>query len=174
MPNTFIKVFLVVLLFFGAFTVIAKNIPSTPSLPPEEEKFDLAAIKTKQDLAMVGQKIFFGKGQCALCHSIEPSVASRCPPLKGYGGKLTRTFLYESLTQPEAFIYLDYTSDPPEPFSAQMPPIHKAPISLTENELLAVIAFVQTLGGKITVDPSELTRFAASADVSREAGDGAK
>jgi len=169
MRNTFLKVCLVVLLFFGAFAVVAKSIPSAPSLPPEEAPFDVAAIKTKQDIAMAGQKIFFGKGQCALCHSIEPSASSRCQPLRGIGEKLTRDALYESLTNPEAFIYLDYSSDPPKPFSARMPQVTKPPIGLTENELLAVVAFLQTLGGEITMDPSELTRLTKVA-ASRRAG----
>ena len=158
MRNTFLKVFLVVLLFFAAFAVVAKSIPSAPSLPPEETPFDVAAITTKQDIAMAGQKVFFGKGQCALCHSIEPSVSSRCPPLRGIGGKLTRNALYESLVKPDAFIYLDYSSDPPKPFSARMPQVTKPPIGLSENETLAVVAFLQTLGGEITVAPSELIR----------------
>lgn len=158
MQHTFLKVFLVVLLFFGAFAVVAKSIPSTPSLPPEEAPFEAAEIKTRQDLAMAGQKIFFGKGQCALCHSIKPNASSRCPPLQGIGAKLTRAALYESLTKPDAFIYLDYSADPPQPFSARMPQITRPPIGLTENEALAVVAFLQTLGGDITVDPSELTK----------------
>lgn len=170
MRNTFLKAFMVVLLFFGAFAVVAKSIPSTPSLPPEETLFEVAAIKTKQDIAMAGQKIFFGKGQCALCHSIEPSASYRCPPLRGIGAKLTRDALYESLTKPEAFIYLDYSSDPPKPFSARMPQVTKPPIGLTENESLAVVAFLQTLGGEITVDPSELTSPTPVA-ASQRAGD---
>ena len=156
MKSNFIKVLLVVIVFLGAFSLIAKGVPSVPSLPPAEEKFDLAKIKTKQDLAMIGQKIFFGKGKCALCHSIEKSATSRCPPLKGVGKKLKREFLYTTMTQPEDFIYMDYTASPPEGFAAQMPAINKPPIGLNENEMLAVIAFLQTLGGKITVDPSEL------------------
>ena len=59
------------------------------SLPPAEEKFDIATVKTPTDMAAIGQKIFFSKGQCALCHSIGPSESARCPDLKGIGAKLS-------------------------------------------------------------------------------------
>src|SRR2546426_2375718 len=77
------------------------------SMPPAVEKFDVASIKDKKELASIGQKIFFGKGQCALCHTIGTGEG-RCPDLKGIGSKLTRDFMYESLTQPQAYVYMDY------------------------------------------------------------------
>ena len=85
-------------------------VPQMASLPPAEEKFDIARVKTPTDMAAIGQTIFFSKGQCALCHSIGPSESARCPDLKGIGAKLAREFLYESLTHPQAYIYLDYPS----------------------------------------------------------------
>ena len=52
-------------------------------------KGDIATVKTPADMAAIGQKIFFSKGQCALCHSIGPSESARCPDLKGIGAKLS-------------------------------------------------------------------------------------
>ena len=145
--------FLVVILL--AFVWLSFSIPQKISLPPEREAFDASMIKTKADVVKVGQKLFFSKGQCALCHSIGPSHAARCPDLEGVGGKLKREFLYESLTQPESFIYKDYHQSPPKPFPATMPAINKPPVDLSESQLLAVIAFVESLGGKVTVEPEE-------------------
>jgi mono/diheme cytochrome c family protein len=160
-----------VLLFFS---YIAFSIPSRPSLPPEEGKINFAEVKTKDDLVSLGQKIFFGKGQCALCHSIGPSETARCPNLAGIGAKLSREFIYESLTQPSQYIYKQYEFSPAKPFAAQMPQINKPPIGLSENELLAVIAFVQSTGGReyVTVDPSELVKPAAQVLVA--SGDASK
>ncbi len=162
-----------VLLFFS---YIAYSIPSRPSLPPEEGKIDFNEVKTKQDLVSLGQKIFFSKGQCALCHSIGHSETARCPDLQGVGAKLSREFIYESLTQPDAFIYKQYEFSPPKPFAARMPQINKPPIGLNENEILAVIAFVQSTSGSeyVTVDPSELVqpaedRLMATGDSARGA-----
>ena len=96
--------------------------------------------------------------QCALCHSIGPSESARCPDLKGIGAKLSREFIFESLTQPQAYIYLDYRHEgPPKEYPARMPYINKNPIGLTKNEILSVIAFLQQMSGEpISVSPSEL------------------
>ena len=148
-----------VLIVLGTFSLVALSVPQMASLPPAEENFDVASIKTANDMAMIGQKIFFSKGQCALCHSIGPSESARCPDLKGIGAKLSREFIYESLTQPQAYIYLDYRHEgPPKDYPARMPHINKNPIGLSNNEILSVIAFLQQMSGEpITVSLSEIT-----------------
>jgi mono/diheme cytochrome c family protein len=147
-----------VMIVLGIFSLISLSVPQMASLPPAEETFDVASIKTASDMAAIGQKIFFSKGQCALCHSIGPSESARCPDLKGIGAKLTREFIYESLTRPQAYIYLDYRHEgPPKEYPARMPYINKNPIGLTKNEILSVIAFLQQMSGEpITVSPSEI------------------
>ena len=147
--------FLFLVVILSAFVWLSFSIPQKISLPPEKEVFDASMIKTKADVVKVGQKLFFSKGQCALCHSIGPSHTARCPDLEGIGGKLKREFIYESLTQPGAYIYKDYHQSPPKRFPATMPEINKPPVDLSESQLLAVIAFTQSLGGKVTVAPAE-------------------
>ncbi len=164
----FLRVVGFVVIVLGTFALVALGVPQMASLPPAEEKFDVANIKTAADMAAIGQKIFFSKGQCALCHSIGPSESARCPDLKGIGAKLSREFIYESLTQPQAYIYLDYRHEgPPKEYPARMPYINKNPIGLTKNEILSVIAFLQQMSGEpITVSPSEIeapTQAAAAA-----------
>ena len=163
----FIRVVAFVAIVLGGFTLVALGVPQMASMPPAVEKFDVASIKEKKDLAAIGQKIFFSKGQCALCHSIGPSESARCPDLKGIGAKLTREFMYESLTQPQAYIYLDYRhGGPPKQYPARMPFINKNPIGLTNNEILSVIAFLQEMSGEpITVSPSEITQPTRTAAV---------
>jgi mono/diheme cytochrome c family protein len=154
----FVRVVGFVAIVLGLFSLVALAVPQMASLPPAEEKFDLATVKTPADLAAIGQKIFFSKGQCALCHSIGPSESARCPDLKGIGAKLRKEFIYESLTQPQAYIYLDYRHEgPPKEYPARMPYINKNPIGLTKNEILSVIAFLQQMSGEpISVSLSEL------------------
>ncbi len=154
----FVRVVGFTIIVLGAFVLISVGIPQMPSLPPAVEEFNLAEINTSKDLAAMGQKIFFSKGQCALCHSIGPSELARCPDLKGVGAKLRREFLYESLTQPEAYTYMDFRHDGvPKEYPATMPHINKNPIALSENEILAVIAFLQQMSGEpVTVNVSEL------------------
>ena len=160
---SFVRVIGVVAIVLGIFTLIALSIPQMASLPPVEEKFDIATVKTPTDMATIGQKIFFSKGQCALCHTIGPSESARCPDLKGIGAKLSREFLFESLTQPQAYIYLDYRHEGvAKEYPAKMPYINKNPIGLSRNEILSVIAFLQQMSGEpISVTVAELDAPAA-------------
>ena len=138
-----------VAMVLGTFSLIALGVPQMASLPPAIETFDLAEVKSPSDLAAIGQKIFFSKGQCALCHSIGPSESSRCPDLNGIGAKLAPEFIYESLTQPQAYIYLDFRhATKPEEYPARMPHIDKDPIGLTKPEIYSVIAFLQKMSGE--------------------------
>ena len=155
---TFLRVIGFVAIVLGLFTLVALSVPQMASLPPVEEKFDIATVKTPTDMATIGQKIFFSKGQCALCHTIGPSESARCPDLKGIGAKLSREFMFESLTQPQAYIYLDYRHEGvAKEYPARMPYINKNPIGLSRNEILSVIAFLQQMSGEpISVTVAEL------------------
>ncbi|MDH5428163.1 MAG: cytochrome c [Nitrospirota bacterium] len=145
----FIRVVGFVAMVLGTFSLIALGVPQMASLPPAIETFDLAEVKSPNDLAAIGQKIFFSKGQCALCHSIGPSESARCPDLNGIGAKLAPEFIYESLTQPQAYIYLDFRhATKPEEYPARMPHIDKDPIGLTKPEIYSVIAFLQKMSGE--------------------------
>jgi mono/diheme cytochrome c family protein len=174
MKGYFLKVVIFVAGLLSAFVLMARSIPQQDSQPPAKEAFDVTAIKTKADLVDAGQQIFFGKGQCALCHSIGPSAGARCPDLKGFGAKLSREFIYESLITPDRYLYMDYTISPPKKFPATMPPINKPPIGLSEPELLAVVSFLQRQGGEVTVEPGELTAFLPVAEAQGDAEMGRK
>ena len=147
--SQFLRVLAFVIIVLGTFSLIALSVPQMASLPPAIETFDIAKVKTPDDLAGIGQKIFFSKGQCALCHSIGPSESARCPDLKGIGAKLSPEFIYESLTDPQAYIYLDFRHEGvPEEYPARMPHINKNPIALSKQEIYSVIAFLQKMSGE--------------------------
>ncbi len=150
-----LKVAAVVGVFLFAYSYVGYQVPQKIGLPPEKKELDLTKIKTSDDMVQIGQEIFYSKGQCALCHAIGAGHG-RCPNLAGVGGRLTREFIYETLTKPEAYVKLDYDSAKPVEYSAEMPIINKPPIGLSEEEMLTVIAFVQSNGGKVTVTPEEL------------------
>ncbi|MDD9821132.1 MAG: cytochrome c [Nitrospira sp.] len=149
LQSKFLRVMGFVIIVLGTFSLIALGVPQMASLPPAIETFDITKVKTPDDLAGIGQKIFFSKGQCALCHSIGPSESARCPDLKGIGAKLSPEFIYESLTDPQAYIYLDFRhEDVPKEYPARMPHINKNPIALSEQEIYSVIAFLQKMSGE--------------------------
>jgi mono/diheme cytochrome c family protein len=145
----FTRVMGFVIIVLGSFSLIALGVPQMASLPPAIETFDIASVKTPNDLAAIGQKIFFSKGQCALCHSIGPSESARCPDLAGIGAKLAPEFLYESLTSPQSYIYMDFRHEGlPKEYPARMPYINKNPIALSKQEIYSVIAFLQKMSGE--------------------------
>ncbi len=163
----FLRVVGFVVIVLGTFTLIALGVPQMASLPPAIETFDIAEVKTPDDLASIGQKIFFSKGQCALCHSIGPSESARCPDLKGIGAKLAPEFIYESLTDPQAYIYLDFRHEGlPKEYPARMPYIHKNPIALSQQEIYSVISFLQKMSGEpISVKIEDVMNIGKESDV---------
>jgi cytochrome bd-type quinol oxidase subunit 1/mono/diheme cytochrome c family protein len=159
-PKFFRKAMATVCGILIAYIYLSYQIPQQSSLPPKQEDFDPSQIKTPADLVKAGQKIFFGKGQCALCHSIRPTETPRAPDLQGIGAKLTREFIYESLTKPQAYIYMQFGQGGiPRPFPAKMPVITKPPVGLSDPELLSVMAFIQSLGGEVTIQPEEVNNI---------------
>ncbi|HEB71699.1 MAG TPA: c-type cytochrome [Nitrospirae bacterium] len=144
------------------FIWISNSVPQMQSLPPKKVAFDVSNLNTKADLVDAGKKLFFGKAQCALCHSLEHTESPRCPVMKGRGAKRTREYILESMMHPKAVIYKQYeTAGPGKFYPAQMPVINKPPIGLSDTEMLAVVSFIQSLGGKVTVEPSELKALVA-------------
>jgi cytochrome bd-type quinol oxidase subunit 1 len=154
------------------FTYLSYSVPQLVSLPPKKVAFDPTHINTKADLVEAGKKLFFGKAQCALCHPVEQTEAPRAPVMQGLGAKRTREYIYESMIKPQAVIYKQYAVEgPAKPFPSQMPIINKPPVGLSETEMLAVVAFVQSLGGKVTVEPEEVNAL-VPATASEKVGDG--
>ncbi len=163
----FLRVVGFVVIVLGTFTLIALGVPQMASLPPAIETFDITEVKTPDDLASIGQKIFFSKGQCALCHSIGPSESARCPELKGIGAKLAPEFIYESLTEPQAYVYLDFRHEGlPKEYPARMPYIHKNPIALSQQEIYSVISFLQKMSGEpISVKVEDVMNIGKESEV---------
>jgi len=154
-----------------AYAIIGNMIPQIESRPPEE--LQLSEGATPEQLVKAGEQIFYGKGTCALCHSIEPSEAARCPVLGAgslglamgarsedrvkearYQGKAKTgvEYLLESLIDPKAYEV--------EGFPPMMPVINKPPIGLNTAELAAVTAYLQSLqGGKVSVTLKGVAAF---------------
>ncbi|VAX25517.1 hypothetical protein MNBD_NITROSPINAE02-1190 [hydrothermal vent metagenome] len=156
-PKFFGKVAATICGLLLIFVWIGFSVPQMQSLPPKKVAFDPMKINTKADLVNAGKKLFFSKAQCALCHSLEHAESPRAPIMLGRGAKRTREYIYESMIKPKAVIYKQYEMEGPSKFfPAQMPVINKPPVGLSETEMLAVVAFIQSLGGQVTVEPDEI------------------
>jgi mono/diheme cytochrome c family protein len=104
-----------------------------------------------------------GKGLCLTCHTIgQTGGALRFPDLGGIGERAaTRVpgmsdvdYLTQSLYEPMAFIVPG--------FNPGMPLANFPPIGLTDEEILSVIAYLQSLGGTPTVTLQTTHRYNAA------------
>lgn len=133
----------------GLYTYIGQLVPQKEVQPPAETQ--MSEDMTSEDLAQVGLEIAEGKGLCFTCHTIGKSGALRFPDLGGIAttaetrieGMGALKYLAESIYDPNTFIVPG--------FSPGMPVINKPPIGLSDEEIIAVIAYLQSLGGSPTV-----------------------
>jgi hypothetical protein len=106
---------------------------------------------TTADMIKVGRGIMEGKGLCLTCHTIGKTGALRFPDLADVDvraksrvpGLSDVEYFAQSLYEPTAYVVAGF---PPA-----MPPVNKPPIGLTDQEILCVMATLQTLGGTPTV-----------------------
>jgi mono/diheme cytochrome c family protein len=140
---------LLVLATTAFYTYVGQLVPQKEVLPPQETV--IRSDLTTADMVTVGRQIMEGKGLCMTCHTIGRSGALRFPDLDGVAGRAaTRVpglseveYFAQSLYAPDTFIVSG--------FNPGMPVINKPPIGLTDQEILCVIAYLQTLGGTATV-----------------------
>ena len=151
------KVFLQVLFFNVAliafFLYVGNSIPQTRKDPPKE--LELSTEMSKDDFIKAGEQVFYGKGTCALCHPIGEH-GERCPDLAGVGERAAARvkedsykgtaesgpeYLVESLHNPAVYVV--------EGYQPSMPALGR---QLNDLEMVAVVSFLESLGGEVTVD----------------------
>ena len=133
----------------GFYTYVGQMVPQKEVQPPKETA--IAGEMNTADMVKIGQEIMSGKGLCLTCHTVGKTGALRFPDLGGIAERAkTRVqgmsdveYLAQSLYEPLAFVVPGF---PPA-----MPPMNQPPFSLTDPEILCVIAALQTLGGTPTV-----------------------
>jgi mono/diheme cytochrome c family protein len=131
------------------YTYVGQLVPQKEVHPPAEVA--LSKDMPPEEMVRVGQEIMNGKGLCFTCHTVGKSGVLRFPDLDGIGGRAASRipglsdvdYLAQSIYEPDKFIVPG--------FNPGMPVINKPPIGLTDDEILAVIAYLQSLGGKTSV-----------------------
>ncbi len=144
-----IRIGALVLATTGFYAYVGQMVPQKEVQPPQETV--LASDMTTADMVKVGREIMEGKGLCLTCHTIGKTGALRFPDLEGVDARAKSRvpglsdveYLAQSMYEPAAFVVPGF---PPA-----MPPVNKPPIGLTDQEILCVIASLQTLGGTPTV-----------------------
>src|SRR6185295_5566199 len=133
----------------GFYAYVGQMVPQKEVQPPAE--IVLRTDLTTADMVKVGREIMEGKGLCFTCHTIGKSGALRFPDLAGVAARAkTREpgftdidYFAQAMYEPNAFIVPG--------FNPGMPTINKPPIGLSDQEILCVMAYLQSLGGTPTV-----------------------
>jgi hypothetical protein len=144
-----VRIGALVLATTGFYAYVGQMVPQKEVQPPKETA--LGSEMTTADMAKVGREIMEGKGICLTCHTLGKTGALRFPDLGGIGAKAGSRvpglsdveYFAQSMYEPTAFVVPGF---PPA-----MPPVNQPPIGLTDQEILCVIAALQTLGGTPTV-----------------------
>jgi hypothetical protein len=148
-PHT-LRVGTLVIAATSFYTYVGQMVPQKEVQPPQETV--IRADLTTADMAKVGREIMDSKGLCFTCHTIGKTEGPlRFPDLAGVDERAkTRVaglsdieYFAQTLYEPNAFVVPG--------FNPGMPVINKPPIGLTDQEILCVIAYLQTLGGTPTV-----------------------
>jgi hypothetical protein len=126
-------------------------LPQSESRPPKVTKIEEGI--SQEDLISTGEKIVFGKGQCMVCHPAKPESGMRAPAMSTIGADMEREakqrgmapegHVFEALVNPSKYVVKGYEDI--------MSPVHTPPTSLTEGEIIAVAAYLQSQGGKVTM-----------------------
>jgi mono/diheme cytochrome c family protein len=144
------------------YTWVGQLVPQKEVHPPE-------VVEMSQDISTaemvdIGAGIFNGKGLCITCHN----GSARFPDLAGIATRADRQvpgldqvqYLAQSLYEPEAFIVPG--------FAGGMPAMDKPPIGLSDDEIKAVIAYLQTLGGEATITLATTLDYAEGAEATSD------
>ena len=143
------KIGALVLATTAFYTYVGQMVPQNEVQPPEE--ILISADLTTADMVPIGREIMDGKGLCFTCHTIGQTGALRFPDLSGVAGRATSRvpglsdveYFAQSMYEPDSYVV--------EGFNPGMPVINVPPIGLTDQEILVVIAYLQSLGGTPTV-----------------------
>ncbi len=148
MWKTNLKILLTVLLTLGAYTAISNVIPQVESQVPE--RVEISSDVSIDELVSMGEEIYQGAGGCEACHGL----GTRAPSLLGeIGGRCgervegmtCKEYLHESLVAPNEFVV--------EGFQPIMPAMDA---QLSGGQIWALVAFLQSQGGEVTVTPEDL------------------
>lgn len=130
----------------AAFVYVGNAIPQIATGPVERAA---PVGETPEALVAAGKRLFTSdRAQCLTCHSLGEDPKARCPNQEGLGvrapsrrpGLRAAEYLVEAVYDPNAFIVPGYPQN-------QMQPVHRPPIALSHDEILAVLSFLNTLGG---------------------------
>src|SRR4029450_3940660 len=152
-----IRISALVLATTGFYAYVGQLVPQKEVQPPQETT--LGGNASTADMVKIGRGIMEGKGLCLTCHTIGKTGALRFPDLAGVdvraksreSGLSDVDYFAQAMYEPNAFIV--------PRLNPGMPVINNPPIGPTDQEILCVIAYLQSLGGTPTVTLQTTHRY---------------
>jgi mono/diheme cytochrome c family protein len=154
MWGTNLKVALVVIGTLAFYTFLANSIPQVESDVPMELSF--TGDVSPEQLVTAGEELYLGAGGCTACHGLGTRAPHLLADEGGTGtigarcgnrvpGKDCKTYIHESLVRPGDFVVPGY-----QPI---MPDMSR---TLSGTQIWALVAYLQSLGGEVTVTGADL------------------
>ncbi|RMD52114.1 MAG: cytochrome c [Nitrospirae bacterium] len=125
------QLIIVALVVTGLFTWFAQIMPQTKWEAPK--KVVITPDMTPRQLSKIGKEIFKSAG-CGVCHSVTGE--------KLRGPDLSRVGAERDVDTMLTYLYYG---------TGVMPPANKPPANLNDKEITALVAYLQSLGGRPTV-----------------------
>ena len=149
-----LKIFGVVIGTLALFTLLANSIPQLESDVPVELTF--GADVTAEELVAAGEDLYNGAGGCTACHGLGTRAPNLLADEAGTGtvgarcgnrvdGQDCQTYLYASLTDPNAYVVEGY-----------LPIMQDMRRTISNNQIWAVLAYLQSVGGEVTVTGTDI------------------
>jgi len=143
------------------YSYVGQMVPQSEVQPPPTEIVIPADLTTAQ-MVTVGREVMDTKGLCFTCHTVGRTGALRFPDLAGVAARAAERvpglndveYFAQSMYEPDSYVV--------EGFNPGMPVINRPPIGLTDQEILCVIAYLQSLGGMPTVTLQTSHRYYAA------------
>jgi mono/diheme cytochrome c family protein len=151
---TNLKIVMVVIGTVTMFTLVSMWIPQVESEVPEELTF--TGDMTSDDLVRAGEQLYHGAGGCMACHGLGERAPRLLADDRGTGligercdervpGMSCKDYLWESMVDPGAYVVDGYQDIMPD-----------ARRTLSEAQIWAIVAFLQSVGGEVTVEPGDI------------------
>jgi len=163
---TLLRVMLFSVAVLLVYTIFANILPQVQSNPPEEEEPVVAGEMDQEGQIAWGERLFSGKGTCTLCHNdlgrapdllvmnLEEAFSKHLADEKYQGeakgqegAKAIEVYLHESFVDPSAYVVPGFGKKGTNDAVSPMPDVSGPPISLSDDQMNALIAFLQDKGG---------------------------
>ncbi|MFN2384026.1 MAG: c-type cytochrome [Gemmatimonadota bacterium] len=168
---TNLKILGVVLGTVAFYTLLANSIPQVQSEVPEELSF--TGDVSPEQLIEAGNELYDGAGGCTACHGLgarapnlltdhagEGAIGARCG--SRVPGADCKAYLLTALTDPGAHVV--------EGFQPIMPDMSR---TMSAAQVWAMVAYLQSQGGEVTVTAADLEAAGAAPDGGAAAPGGA-